>query len=47
MIDNASHEALVCNIDNFVAGLETEGWPFEAILDALEDYLDLCNDLIQ
>lgn len=39
------NEEVMYRMDNLVAQLELEGYPFEYIMEELEDYLELVHEL--
>ena len=38
---------LIIKIDQFVVQLEDEGVPFQAILEELKAYVEICDDLYE
>lgn len=41
-----SVDSLFLTIDQFVAQLEDEGWPYSTILDTLRDYVELSEEFV-
>jgi len=38
-------EEVMCRLDSLVAQLEQEGYPFAFILQEMQDYLEICDEL--
>lgn len=38
-------EEVMCRLDSLVAQLEQEGYPFPFILQEMQDYLEICDEL--
>ena len=38
-------EEVMCRLDCLVAQLEQEGYPFPFILQEMQDYLEICDEL--
>ena len=38
-------EEVMCRLDTLVAQLEQEGYPFLFILQEMQDYLEICDEL--
>lgn len=38
-------EEVMCRLDTLVAQLEQEGYPFPFILQEMQDYLEICDEL--
>lgn len=45
MTSSTFEDTLLYKVDNFVQTLEAEGTGFEEILDALLEYVDVCDDV--
>lgn len=45
MTSSTFEDSLIYKVDVFVQSLESEGKGFEEILDALLEYVDVCDDV--
>jgi|11BtaG_2_1085332.scaffolds.fasta_scaffold00962_4 hypothetical protein len=45
MTSSTFEDTLIYRVDRFVQSLEAEGKEFEVILDALLEYVDVCDDV--
>ena len=45
-MNRTNEDAIIIRLDSFVADLEREGFYIDEILDALDDYLQITDELI-